>query len=395
VTTVPRKRDIAILCGLAIPMAGLDGLLTLLSPPTTGWAGPHATLTGQLLVDLTLPLLLWFPRTSATLALLVTTAFTVSPPGLLVPDATVTLLTMPLAVPVIIGRLAGLRDRRSVALIAGFIVVGSRLWAPDWSITPAALLATVVPALATLYVDARRRLLCSLRERAERAERERDLLAERAVFRERHRLAAEMHDVVTHRLSLVVLHAGALGMVAGDDTVRRAAEDIRSAGVLALDELRDLLGVLRGTQSEHAETPAAETRLDPAVLAAESESVGVPVDLRVDGTPGQVSPAVARTAYRVVQEALTNIRKHAPGAAVTVRVAYQPSGVRVRVANTASGLRPDAALAGSGAGAGLTGLRHRVEVIGGSLTAGPRDGGGWAVTAILPMLASAARESGS
>jgi signal transduction histidine kinase len=380
----------------------LDIVLNLLSPPTTGWLGPHGGLIAQLLVDVSVPLLVRFPRAVAGFALLVTAILSISDkyaPGSLVPAPAVTLLIMPAVTPIIVSRIACLPNRATAAsLVAGFVVFGGQLWAPNWSVTPSGLLATLVPALSALYFDARRRLLRSLRDRAERAERERNLLAERAVFEERRRLATEMHDVVTHRLSLMVLHAGALGVSSADSAVRRAAEDIRHSGSQALDELRDLLGVLRDGRVPEPRpalppelrcSPSPEPLPDPAVLVTESASVGVPVDLRVDGDPALVSASVARTAYRVVQEALTNVRKHAPAARVRAELSYRATGVRVRVANTRPAGPPDPVLAGSGGGSGLTGLRHRVGLIGGSLEAGPTDDGGWRITAILPACVSA------
>ncbi|HEX3786312.1 MAG TPA: histidine kinase, partial [Pseudonocardiaceae bacterium] len=341
-----------------------------------------------------------FPRSVAVLTLLVIATLSITnttAPGSLVPVGAVTLMTAPMATPIVVGRIALLPERRVAwGLVAAFVVFGAQLFAPTWSQTPAGLLGTLVPALIALYVDARRSLLRSLRDRADRAERERDLLAERAVFEERRRLATEMHDVVTHRLSLIVLHAGALGVTTTDDNAQRAAEEIRAAGRLALDELRDLLGVLRA-EDEPATLPARKENQplpDPAVLADESRSVGVPVELTVTGEPGQVSPTVARTAYRVVQEALTNVRKHAPGASVRAELVYRVAGVRVRVDNTAPAGLPDPALAGTGSGAGLVGLRHRVELVGGQLEAGPTAGAGWRVAAILPAYVPTGESAG-
>jgi signal transduction histidine kinase len=389
------RRDVACCAGLGLVCAALDVLYGVLSPPTPG----HVGVVLCVLADLALTALPRFPRSVAALSLAVVAALSVAntvAPGSLVPVGAVTLMTMPMVTPLVVGRVVLLPDRAvGIGLAVALAVCGGRLWAPAWAVTPAGLLGTVVPALFALYVEARRNLLRSLRDRADRAERERDLLAERAVFEERRRLAAEMHDVVTHRLSLIVLHAGALGVTTTDTTALRAAEDIRAAGILALDELRDLLGVLR-TEGEQAWHGTTEVRSAPevAVLAAESASVGLPVDLVVDGEPGQVSPTVARTAYRVVQEALTNVRKHAPGACVRAELTYRAEGVRVWVDNTAAALPPDPALAGSGTGAGLTGLRHRVELVGGRLDAGPTADDGWRVAAILPAYVPTVESAG-
>ncbi|WP_207394033.1 sensor histidine kinase [Actinomadura formosensis] len=234
-------------------------------------------------------------------------------------------------------------------------------------------------ALLGMYVAARRRVLQGLTERAERAERERHLLAERARVQERARLAAEMHDVVAHRVTLMVLQAGALRVRAPDEPTRAAAEELRGTGCQALEELRDVIGLLR---RDPGQAPA-EPLPDLSALVAESAAVGVPVELAEHGAPPPASPAARRTAYRVVQEALTNARKHAPGAAVHVDVRYSTDGVCLTVRNAAPAREPDAELAASGSGMGLAGLRERVELLGGTFTAGPhRDG--FRVQASLP-----------
>ncbi|MEU5994299.1 histidine kinase [Spirillospora sp. NPDC047418] len=234
-------------------------------------------------------------------------------------------------------------------------------------------------ALLGLYAAARRRVLQALTERAERAERERHLLAERARAQERARLAAEMHDVVAHRVTLMVLQAGALRVRAPDEPTRAAAEELRGTGCQALEELRDVIGLLR---RDPGDAPA-EPLPDLSALVAESAAVGVPVELAEHGDPPSASPAVGRTAYRIVQEALTNARKHAPGAAVHVDVRYGTGGVALSVRNAAPVRQPDAELAASGSGTGLAGLRERVELIGGTFTAGPHEGG-FRVRASLP-----------
>jgi signal transduction histidine kinase len=238
-----------------------------------------------------------------------------------------------------------------------------------------------VGPLLALYFGARHALLQSLRERADRAERERYLLAEQARAEERARLAGEMHDVVTHRVSLMVLQAGALRMTSPDEATRRAAEDLRVTGCQALDELRDLVGILR-SHPDGDETPATEGL---AALVAESASVGTPAELTEEGDPALASPLVGRTAYRIVREALTNVRKHAPGARVTVHVSYGDSQVRLAVRNTAApGAADLSGLAGTGSGLGLSGLRQRVELVHGTLRAGPAPDGGFCLEATLP-----------
>lgn len=321
------------------------------------------------------------------------------------------------------------RDRRAALIAVGVLsVVAARPWQPVATVIALGLLRTAVGPLLGLYIVARRRLVQALRERAERAEREQHLLAEQARAEERARLAAEMHDVVTHRVSLMVLQAGALRMTAKDETTRQAAEELRAAGCQALDELRDLVGILR-TAPEADEAPSAA---DFAALAAETTAVGTPVELIEDGDPALASPVVTRTAYRVVREALTNVRKHAPGAPVTVRVGYGPAQVRLSVRNgppasghghpgpgaagpVAAGLGlagpvpagqvaagpvaagpvlADPALAGTGSGLGLASLRQRIELVHGTLRAGPEPDGGFCVDVVLPAYVPTAESAG-
>jgi signal transduction histidine kinase len=270
--------------------------------------------------------------------------------------------------------------RRAFTWIAIFTVIVARPWQPSAVVIPIGLLRTAVGPLLGLYFDARRRLVQALRERAERAERERHLLAEQARADERARLAGEMHDVVTHRVSLMVLQAGALRMTATDDATRQAAEELRAAGCQALDELRDLVGILR-TAPEQDTTPSAA---DFAALVAESTAVGTPAELIEDGDPALASPVVGRTAYRIVREALTNVRKHAPGAQVTVQVSYGESQVRLTIRNTPPTGPPSSALAGTGSGVGIANLRQRIELVHGTLRAGRAPDGGFSVEATLP-----------
>jgi signal transduction histidine kinase len=276
-------------------------------------------------------------------------------------------------------------DRRRAWLMTGILmVVAARPWDPAlFERTIGVILVVGLPALLGNYV-------AGLNERVERAEREQHRLAEQARIEERVRLAAEMHDVVTHRVSLMVLQAGALGVTATDAATRAAAEDLRAAGCQALDELRDLVGVLRSAPGEAAEDvalPRAGGQApapDLAELVVESESVGVSVRLDQRGNPGLASPVVARTAYRIVQEALTNVRKHAPGATVRVTMRYEPDRVRLTVRNSAPERQADESLSASGSGTGLLGLHQRVELVSGTLRTGATEDGGFEVDATLP-----------
>lgn len=246
---------------------------------------------------------------------------------------------------------------------------------------PSGLAIMAVAAVLGLYVRARRRLLAELAEQA-RAD-------------ERIRLAGEMHDVVSHQVTLMVLQAGALSVSTTDDEVRQAAESLRRTGRQALDELRELIGVLRTGHEPVLDLD--ESGGDLRALIAASRAAGVDVRLDRTGDPAvsaasastAASPsAVRHTVYRVVQESLTNAAKHAPGANVTVTVREEAEQVHVRIADTGTAAQPPEKSSApdptSGPGTGLDGLRRRVELTGGTFRAGPSPRGGFVVEAELP-----------
>jgi signal transduction histidine kinase len=273
------------------------------------------------------------------------------------------------------------KNRRAAFGAVGILTLAvARVWDPSATIITIAVLRTAFGPLVALYFTAREQAMRALRDRAERAEREQHLLAEQARADERARLAGEMHDVVTHRVSLMVLQAGALGITSADEATRKAAEELRAAGVQALDELRDLVGILR-TAPEADQVPASSGL---AELVAESTAVGTPAELVEAGDPALASPVVGRTAYRIVREALTNVRKHAPGAHVTVHVDYGDTQVRLSVRNTAAQARPGSDLTATGSGLGLASLRQRVELVQGTLQAGRTRDGGFCLDATMP-----------
>ncbi|WP_156726975.1 sensor histidine kinase [Streptomyces apocyni] len=290
----------------------------------------------------------------------------------------------------------------------------------------ASLGVTAPPVLFGLYVGARRRLMESLRERADSLERELQLLAERAEERagwarseERTRIAREMHDVVAHRVSLMVVHAAALQAVARKDpekAVKNAAL-VGDMGRQALTELREMLGVLRnqdggtttatpspsvsasaavplaavGVAAAAAAEAASDVRDDDGPWLAEleelvgqSRAAGMVLELSVDGEPESYPPEVEQTAYRVIQEGLTNVHKHAPGAKVQVRLAHRGGEVAMQVENDpAPEADPHAVRLPSG-GNGLLGMKERVTALGGVFVSGPTDAGGFRVSAVIP-----------
>ncbi|TDD35800.1 two-component sensor histidine kinase, partial [Nonomuraea terrae] len=358
---------------------------------TSGPLGPAAGLVLSLAVDACLPFLGRFPRAVALVACAATVVAAVGDTlaaGTFTPVEQATPVTAPLCAPVIVWFLVhGLPRRETLTYVTVLALAAVRPWAPDWETVYAGLTTTVLPAVLGLYVRARRELVSSLRDRAESAERERrllaaqaesaererHLLAERAKAGERQRLAGEMHDIVTHHVTEIVLAAGALKVSTTDHAVRSAAEHIRDAGARTLTELRDLIGILRRGHNRPQE-PGERTRVtltssDLGTLVHRAVAAGNPTILRVTGRPGAVTPAIARAAYRVLQEALTNARKHAPGTRVQVELAYGDHTMTVTVGNAP----PVAAseLAASGSGMGLDGLRRRVTLLGGAFTAAP------------------------
>jgi signal transduction histidine kinase len=281
--------------------------------------------------------------------------------------------------------------RTAFAAVGVLTAIVARIWEPSVTVIMIGVLRTAAGPLLALYFSARHEMLQALRERAERAEQERYLLAEQARADERARLAGEMHDVVTHRVSLMVLQAGALGITAADNATRRAAEELRAAGCQALDELRDLVGILR-TAPEGDQVPSTSGL---AALVAESAAVGSPAELIEEGNPALASPVVGRTAYRIVREALTNVRKHAAGAQVRVQVSYGESQVRLSIRNTPPASRNGGDLAATGSRLGIASLRQRIELVDGTLTAGPTPDGGFCLEATLPAYIQTAEPAGS
>ncbi|MET7933214.1 histidine kinase [Streptomyces sp. NPDC005322] len=235
-----------------------------------------------------------------------------------------------------------------------------------------------------LFRRSRQQLIASLRERAELAEADAELRAERARQEAREEIAREMHDVLGHRLSLLSVHAGALEFhsSAPRAEIARAAGVIRESAHLALRDLREVIGVLRAGPTE-GERPQPELP-DLARLVAEARAAGGRIELT--GPPDEPAPppVVGRTAYRIVQEALTNARKHAPGADIAVRVARGPADrLTVEVCNTPPPGSAPGAGGSKGGGQGLIGLAERTRLAGGELKAGPADGG-FRVSAWLP-----------
>jgi signal transduction histidine kinase len=270
-----------------------------------------------------------------------------------------------------------------------------------------AFLFTVIAFGWGLYARARRELVASLRERAERLAADQERSAEQAREAERRRIAREMHDVLAHRLSLLSVHAGALEFRpdAAPEEITRAAAVIRASAAAALRELRQVITVLREDSDAAAGPPQPELAQLPA-LFEESRAAGMALREHLDLTKAEPLPAAAqRAAYRVVQEGLTNARKHAPGAIVEVTVTgtaqagllaeivsrRTPGGAPPSVAapdTRRAPAGPDAAaapaLAPSGPGAGLVGLAERLALVGGDLQHGTNAMGDFVLRATIP-----------
>jgi len=247
----------------------------------------------------------------------------------------------------------------------------------DLIIVTYSLATAAAPVFLGQLVQARRELSLRLAEISETRENERALLAQRAVARERAELAREMHDVVSHQVSLIAVRAGVLQVGNRDPETKEAAATIRRLSVQTLDELRHMVGVLRAGTSRPTELTPQPSLTDLPRLV---DTSGIEAELHTD-LPEDLPPPVQRAVYRTVQEALTNVRKHAPGTTATIRLRHRDGTVRATVTNTP----PDrAALQLPGAHHGLIGLRQRAELLGGTITAGPTAEGGYELRLGLP-----------
>ncbi len=237
----------------------------------------------------------------------------------------------------------------------------------------------------------RRADVAALEERAEQAERARDEEARQAAELERTRIAREMHDIVAHSMSVMVVQAGgARKLLASDrEGATEALLAVEATGRQGLNEMRRLLGVLRSEEDEGGRLAPQPTLASLDDLVARSTSEEFAIELSVDGEVKPVSPGVDVSAYRIVQEALTNVHKHAGNAKVDVRVEYEPHWISLTIADDGRGAARDISSTG---GHGLIGMRERVEVYGGQFSAGPQPGGGFAVKARLPIDGEGANE---
>jgi signal transduction histidine kinase len=348
----------------------------------SGDRGPFSVMAFAVLTAATFGMVLTLRRRAPFVPILVVSALSVFSPAI---DGALPVLSYAM------GRYVGRWPSRITAAVAGVVVV-----ARPWEGGPAGdqvsrwiggLVLVVLPGAIGILVRTRALLLRALRDRADKAEAERELMARDAVLTERTRIAREMHDAVGHRVSLMVLQAGAIELAAADpQRVEQLAGQVQTAGRQALEELRQMVGVLRAEDGAPGTETAAPLSPQPGLgdlpaLVASSRAAGVPVELALPDDGAPVDPVAGRAAYRIVQEALTNAGKHAPGAAVHVRVDRSADRLVVRVVNGPSHRAAEDAPSG---GFGLVGLAERVRTLGGRLETGPRLDGGFAVEAELP-----------
>jgi signal transduction histidine kinase len=302
-----------------------------------------------------------------------------------------------LAIPVLLYTLAAYRPRsRSVPGLLTCLsgaVVAAVVWLPvrnlSGGLNSNALSAATVMAgfavLAWVLGDSmryRRGYYLALEERAARLERERDAQAQIAAAAERARIARELHDVVAHNVSVMVVQADGAGYAldADPERAREALGAISRTGRQALAEMRRLLGVLRAEDEPATLAPLPDIDQLGELLEA-TRAAGIPVRFTLEGVPRTLPGGAGLAAYRVIQESLTNVRKHAgPEASATVLLRFCEDGVLLRVTDDGHG----SAAASDGEGHGLTGMRERVGLYGGTVQAGPRPAGGYQVTVQLP-----------
>jgi signal transduction histidine kinase len=255
----------------------------------------------------------------------------------------------------------------------------SRTNVPSWA---SELVGGLAVWLAGSAMHQRRLQTEALRGRAEQLERERDLNLRLARADERQRIARELHDVVAHSVSVMVVQAGAARTLVGRNPERatEALLAVEASGRQALGELRHLLGLLTAQEAEPALAPQPGLQ-QLGELVEHVKLAGLPVELQVVGAPRTLPPGLDLAAYRIVQEALTNALKYAAGASTHVDVEFEEHELRLEVVDS-GGLTADSA---NGAGRGLLGMQERVAMYGGDLEAGPRTEGGFAVRARLPL----------
>lgn len=388
----PAGRDTVVAATLAVLGLGRIPLALVLGDgrlPAAGWVIAAGTVVST--VDFaTIALRRRAPRVALAAAVAVVLAATALPAaytltgiGVLVCAYTVgTLLPRRQAIVTLAVAAAGHAAGGIVsAALGGQLHLVATFWAYEGGVALNLVLISfgtfAIPGLVGLYVQTTRAYAAELAARVTRLEDERELRAAAAAAEERTRIARELHDVAAHDLSAIVVQAGAADRLLDRDPerARDALRSIRTQGRRTLTAMRELVGIMRARPETEV---ASLSTIDS--LVATAHATGMTVTVRTTGSPAHLSPAADIAAYRLVQEALTNARQHAPGAAVEVCVEHRAADVTVTVHNGNS-VDGDTA---PGGGHGLVGMRERVRHCGGDFRAGPTDTGGWCVTARLP-----------
>jgi signal transduction histidine kinase len=263
------------------------------------------------------------------------------------------------------------------------VVVGLGTSGPAAAPTIAGAVAFAIAAVALGEASrSRRAYIAEVEERAQRAEQTRDEEARRRVGEERLRIARDLHDLVGHHIALISVQAGVAGHVfdVQPEQAKEAIAQVRSACRSALEELATTISLLRSPDEATAPTEPTVGLARLPALTASFSAAGLTVEHTVEGVARPIPPAVDLTAYRVIQESLTNVHKHAGPAAATVRVSYGPAVLRILVED--DGIGPTSASPGDGHG--ILGMRERAAALGGALRTGERPGGGFQVQVTLP-----------
>lgn len=270
------------------------------------------------------------------------------------------------------------RSPRDVTIGAGVISIAG-VWFLD---LPTGFVASVMILVSLLLGYLVRERRASRQELAEQERRHQDA---EAVLTERQRIARELHDVVAHHMSMIAIQAEAAPYKVPDmhDKTRADLAEIRSTALEALTEMRRILGVLRSAEGAETAPQPSLDRIDE--LVANARNTGLTVDAQVTGRPGELPPGVGLTAYRILQEALSNAMRHAPGSRVRIEVDHRPGVVRLSVVNGPAPDGSEPTESPPGGGHGLIGMRERTAMLGGELTARPTGEGGFAVAATLPL----------
>jgi signal transduction histidine kinase len=285
-------------------------------------------------------------------------------------------------------------NRKTALIYLGWLVAGTLLWAifqvGELQAVFLVFLVFVIFGFSWAmgeFIGARRAYQREMEQRLVLLETERDQQAKIAVGEERSRIARELHDVVAHAVSVMIVHAdgAAYTIRSQPEVAENAVRTIADTGRLALTEMRRLLGVLRSEESETQWAPQPDAR-GVVELAENTRAAGVPVRLEINGDVDDLPVGVGLSVYRIVQEALTNIIKHAgAGTTALVRLARSPEELRLEVTDNGFGTPHDVVKVSGGNG--LIGMRERAAVLGGEFEAGPNPGGGWRVRATFPLAA--------